>query len=243
MADDIDSLYGAPERDTASRPDTQTDSSLSGLYGEAAPGTQPRVTSVSPDIGDVDPKELARDAAKQAQAAAMKSMQRARAAASAAVASAAKFPRPSKRTLLVGAGILALAVAAVLAFEFWPHHAPSAAAPSVPAPAAALPQPASSTPSTPPTHIYVSPPAPVAPKVAAPVVVGPTVQAKPPVVSAPGAKPAPVQAPVPVAVATAPAPRVAKPKHLAPPPRKHVMSAQDRANLDKLNAFFGKQGH
>ena len=245
MADDIDSLYGAPERDTASRPDTE-DSSLSGLYGEAAPGTQPRVTSVSPDIGDVDldPKELARDAARQAQAAAIQSMQRARAAASAAVARAARFPRPSKRTLLVGAGILALAVAAVLAFEFWPHHAPSAAAPSAPAPAAAVPQPASSTPSTPPTHIYVSPPpAPATPKVAAPVVVAPAVQAKPPVVSAPVAKPAPVMAPVPVAMAPAAVPRVAKPKHLAPPPRKHVMSAQDRANLDKLNAFFGKQGH
>lgn len=239
MADDIDSLYGAPERDTASRPDTE-DSSLSGLYGEAAPGTQPRVTSVSPDIGDVDPKELARDAARQAHAAAIQSMQRARAAAGAAVARAARFPRPSKRTLLVGAGILALAVAAVLAFEFWPHHAPSAAAPSVPAPAAAVPQPASSTRST---HIYVSPPAPVAPKVAAPVVVAPAVQAKPPVVSAPVAKPAPVPAPVPVTIASAPAPRAAKPKHLAPPPRKHVMSAQDRANLDKLNAFFGKQGH
>lgn len=237
MADDIDSLYGAPERDTASRPDTQ-DSSLSGLYGEAAPGTQPRVTSVSPDIGDVDAKELARDAARQAQAAAIQSMQRARAAAGAAVARVARFPRPSKRTLLVGAGILALAVAAVLAFEFWPHHASSPAAPSAPAPAAAGPQPASSTASTPPTHIYVSPPAPVAPKVAAPVVSAPVAEVKPLV-----AKPAPVQAPVPVTMALAPAPRVAKPKHLAPTPRKHVMSAQDRANLDKLNAFFGKQGH
>lgn len=231
MADDIDSLYGAPERDTASRSDTETDSSLSGLYGGAAP-SQPRETPRSPDIGDVDPKAVALDVGKRAVAASTQTLRRAKAVAGATAARAAKIPRPSKRTLVLGAGVLALAVAVALAVKFWPHHALTAVTPKTTTPAVAAPMPATST------HIYVSAPAPVPPKAAVTVVSAPAVQVVP-AATKPVSLPAPVVSPV----APAPAPLVAKPKRQTPPARKHVMSAQDRANLDKLNAFFGKQGH
>lgn len=226
MADDIDSLYGAPARDATSRPDTEPDSSLSGLYGEAA-STQPRETPPGPDIGDVDPCQVAKQAMDSA-------LLRARSAAevTAKAAKSIKGPRPSKRVVVAAAGVLALAIVATLAVKFWPHHAPDPVPYGATVPVAATPKPAAST------HIYVSPPAPVTPRVAAPVVSAPVASERPPAIqSAP--KPISTAAPA----APAPSLHAVAPKHSTRQPSRHVMSAQDRANLDKLNAFFGKQGH
>jgi len=226
MADDIDSLYGAPARDATSRPDTEPDSSLSGLYGEAA-STQPRETPPGPDIGDVDPREVAKQAMDAA-------LLRARSAAevTAKAAKSIKVPRPSRRTIVVASGILGLAVVVALAIEFWPHHAQNPMPNPAQAPVAVTPTPAA------PTHIYVSKPAPAAPRAVAPVVSAPVVKVQPPAI-----RPAPKPVPVPAPAAPAPSVQAVAPKQSTRLPRKHVMSAQDRANLDKLNAFFGRQGH